>query len=203
MKATGNNQINVKTYWDGIYKDPNNNNDYWGWNKNYKNMRFIKALEYIKDKDKFLDIGCGNGSFCKGIKESKPDCEVWGCDIAKESVRRAKLNNPDINFIPEEVGNLNSIPDNYFDVVFAGEILEHMTDPNDLIKDGERKLKKSGMMIITTPLNETINSPEHMWYFTKDDVENLFLSNGFKSVEFIDLPDMERLYIIFAIGKKK
>lgn len=197
-KPTGNNQINVKTYWDGIYDDPSKDDGYFG-----KTMRFYTSLNYIKDGDKVIDIGCGIGTMCRLVKEKKPDCEVWGCDIAKDTVRRNAKNNPEIKFVPEEVGRLDSIPSDYFDVVFAGEILEHLTDPNDLFKDAFRVLKSGGIFICTTPLEDAVKSPEHVWFFTKEDVENFYLNNGFKSVNFVDLPDMEHLYIIYTVGKKK
>ena len=198
MKSTGNLQINVKTYWDGIYSDLSKDDAYWG-----KTMRFYKAVDYIKDGDKVIDIGCGVGTACRLFKEKRPNAEVWGCDIAKEIMKREQAKDPNIKYVPEEVGNLKSIPSNYFDVVFAGEILEHLNDPQQLFKDAYRLLKSGGKFINTTPLGDRVKSPEHMWFFEQEDIENFYLSNGFDQVEFKKLPDMEHLYIIYSVGIKK
>lgn len=198
MQTTGNNQINVGTYWDGIYAQPHRRDEYWD-----RSWRFFKAVEFVKEGDKFLDIGAGVGTMCKLVQEKVPSAEIWGTDISKRTMEENTKLFPNIKFVGNPVGRLKDIPENYFDVVFAGEILEHLDDPNDLFKDANKSLKSGGKFIVTTPLNDSVHSPEHMWYFTKEDVENFFLNNGFKEVHFETLPDMESLYVIFAWGVKK
>lgn len=198
MKATNNPQINVRTYWDGIYSDPSKRDQYWD-----RSWRFYKTLEFVKDGDKFLDIGCGIATCVNAVKEKYPNCEVWGTDIAKDTMKVNAEMYPNIKFIGNEVGYLKDVPDNYFDFVFAGEILEHLDDPNLLIKDAFSKLKTGGTFVCTTPLDDHVRSPEHTWYFSKEDVTKLFKDNGFETPEFVDLPNMESAYVIYAKGIKK
>ena len=197
MLRTDNIQINVGTYWDGVYSDPERQKEYWG-----KSERFIKALEYLKPKDKFLDIGCGVGTMCKMVEDKYPDVEIWGADISKKTMERNKTLYPKMKFFANRVGSLRDIPDNYFDVVFAGEILEHLDDPDQLFKDAYSKLKKGGIFIVTTPYKDAVHSQEHVWYFDNDDIENLYINNGYSEMHFEKLPNMEYLYVMFSWGVK-
>jgi len=197
MKRTDNLQVNTKTYWNYIYTTPAKKAEYWS-----STRRFPEAIKYVKDGDKFLDIGCGVGIPGRMIKKMRKGCEIWGVDISDEIIKNNKIDDKDIKYFQGYVGQLKGVPEKYFDVVFSGETLEHLDEPADLVRDGYRTLKKGGKFIITTPHGEEIKSPEHTWYFEKDDIEDLFFTAGFKDIKFVELGDMEHLVIIFAIGTK-
>lgn len=197
MLKTGNSQINTKIYWDYIYTTPAKELDYWK-----DTNRFPKALDYVKDGDKFIDIGCGVGIPSRLVKRMRKDCEVWGVDLSESVINKNKSEEPDIRFEQGCVGNLDNLPKNYFDVVFAGELIEHLDDPSVLFNDAHRILKKGGKLIVTTPQNDGVISPEHLWYFNKDDVEDMYFNAGFKNLEFVDLPDMEHILVFFTVGVK-
>lgn len=212
MNKTGNPNINTKEYWNMIYSDPVKKSNYMAQDTsetiseaNYKikpTMRFETALGQVNDGDKVLDIGCGVGKFCELVYSRKENVEVWGCDISDIAMYDNTVRFPQINYRHAIVGNLEGIPDDYFDVVFTGELLEHLDDPNDLIKDAHKKLKQGGKLILTTPLEDRINSPEHTYMFTHDDVKELFVKNGFTKTRFVYLPNNEHLLVIFCIGYK-
>jgi len=148
-----------------------------------------------------LDIGCGVGIPGRLVLENKKNCEIWGVDISDDIIEANKKEVPEGKWLHGYVGSID-VPDNYFDVVFSGEVLEHIDTPSDLLNDAYKALKKGGKFVLTTPREDGVESSEHVWYFTVEDVENLYLNAGFKSVKFVDLPDMEHLMIIYAVGKK-
>ncbi len=49
--------------------------------------------------------------------------------------------------------NLAHIPfeNNYFDAIFAGEIIEHLFDPDHFLAEVSRILKKEGIFVLSTP----------------------------------------------------
>jgi SAM-dependent methyltransferase len=207
MKRTSNPNINFKSYWNSVYGNLQKREEYASQGSDKKQpqyisdtKRFITAVEKTKG-ERVLDIGCGVGVYTKMVKEKYPNTEVWGVDISDKAIEDNKLESPDIKYFQGYIGDLDFLPKEYFDTVFTGETLEHLDEPVALIKDAYKALKTGGRFILTTPLNDAIHSGEHVWFFTKEDVEKLFIDNGF-SCEFIDLPDLEYKIVIFAVGEK-
>lgn len=199
MKQTGNSQINTRVYWNHIYTTPAREVEYWT-----DNGRFPLLLELINDGDKFIDIGCGVGIPGRLVHQKYPQNEIWGVDISDEVIRNNIASDESSVFRYQQgyAGFNDDLPPEYFNVCFAGEILEHLDEPNKLFEEAYRILRTGGKFIISTPRDDSINSPEHVWEFTEEDVEKLYKDAGFKSVEFKKLPNMEHLSVIFAIGTK-
>lgn len=165
--------------------------------------RFITALTFVNNGDKVIDFGCGVGVFTKLVKETYPDCEVWGTDISDQAIEDNKKENPDINYHHAYIGDQKFLPKEYFDVVFSGETIEHLDEPETLLQEAYSALKQGGKLVITTPLMDSIRSDEHTWFYEKEDIEKLYKENGFTDIKFVDLPDMEWSLVIFAVGTKK
>lgn len=212
MKPTGNQQLNSKQYWNMVYGDKQKRAEYAAQGTQQSlvgdmyikpTMRFYRAMEEVKPGDKVVDMGCGVGQFTDLVFRERPKCEIWGTDISNQVCTDNTLYNPNIKYLCQKIGNQTELPDNYFNVVFSGEVLEHLDNPKDLFLDAYRVLVPRGKFVLTTPCEDHIHSDEHMWFFTHDDVEDLYHSCGFDRVQFIYLPDMEHLYVIMAVGYKK
>jgi len=107
-------------------------------------------LEYLpEDVKTVIDIGCGDGSFGSIIKE-KTDAEVWGIEYRKEEADKADkvLDNLFSGPCEDLIGEL---PENYFDVIYFNDILEHLEDPYTVLKKVKPKLKKQGVVISSIP----------------------------------------------------
>lgn len=197
MKKTGNPNINTKTYWNTRYIDRE------AYEVETGSDRFIKAIEYINDGDRVLDIGCGIGTFTSLVKDKMPNCDVWGVDISSRAIEQNVKKHKEIDYRQYKIGSKRPFPDNCFDFVFSGEVLEHLDDPKDLFIDAFNALKSGGIFLLSTPNGGSIKTDEHVWEFNQDDIEDLYFSNGFSSVDFIYLPNMLHLLVIMAIGIKK
>lgn len=213
MKHLDNPQTNTKQYWNYIYGDFWKRAEYDQQGTLTKegrvgNMiirptaRFSTALTYMSNGDKVIDIGCGVGSFTKMAKKTYPMAEVWGVDMSDKAIEDNLKEGPDIKYKQGYVGHLDFLSDSYFDLAFAGEVIEHLDNPDDVFKESYRILKEKGKLIITTPVEDHVCSNEHVWEFNKQDIENLYHKVGFKDVRFVQLPDMEYMIVFFAIGMK-
>lgn len=196
MKRANPENINTREFWNEFYKDREGYKEITG-----NTSRFTQALPFIKNGDKVLDIGCGIGLFTELIYQKFPQSEVWGVDISDEAIEENLKANPNIKYEYGVVGELD-LPKSYFDVIFCGETIEHLDEPKILFEEAHKLLSPSGKLIITTPKDEEIQTPEHTWFFTQEDVESLYINNGYKNIKFEYLPGQEHLMIIFAVGEK-
>jgi len=100
----------------------------------------------LKKGDKLLDIGCGNALITKYFIEFGID--AFGIDIsetAKENIPSEKFKSHNLNHkeYPFEDGE--------FDFVFSKSVVEHLHNPDILLDESFRILKKGGTMICMTP----------------------------------------------------
>jgi 2-polyprenyl-3-methyl-5-hydroxy-6-metoxy-1,4-benzoquinol methylase len=116
---------------------------------------------------KILDIGCGFGWFEQSkAKEAK---EIIGIDLNKKDLEIAnkECNLKNVRFKKGSVLNLKNLKENYFDFVVMFDVIEHIplkTEQKALIQI-KRVLKKKGILIISTPINNFSKFIDPAWYF--------------------------------------
>ena len=131
----------------------------------YKNSRPEMLSSFPSDAKTVLDVGCGEGDFAMSIKKLFKT-ETWGIEYMTEAgtIAKNKLDNvligPCENFIDE-------LPDNYFDVIYFNDVLEHLVDPYEVLKKIKSKLSKNGVIISSIP-NIRYHSAIKMLLFKKD-----------------------------------
>lgn len=114
----------------------------------YKIYRLIKSLDIVsEEKIKILEIGCADGTFAKVLKNDGYD--VYGIDISKGAIDKAlKLG---VKAIQADIEQGIDFPDNFFDIVIAAEIIEHLYDTDRFLEQVNRTTKGDGYLFITTP----------------------------------------------------
>jgi 2-polyprenyl-3-methyl-5-hydroxy-6-metoxy-1,4-benzoquinol methylase len=115
-------------------------------------------------RGKLLDIGCSTGYFL--LEAKLRYWEVQGIEISDKaaSVAREHLR------LPVKTGVLTEkeFEAESFDVVTAWDVLEHISDPNPLMEQVYRVLKRGGLFILNTP-----NVSSSAAYFTGKDWRHL------------------------------
>jgi 2-polyprenyl-3-methyl-5-hydroxy-6-metoxy-1,4-benzoquinol methylase len=103
------------------------------------------------ENQKILEIGCGGGDTLIEIKKNRIAKEVVGVDI--NFLEESNQQNSLIDKIL--IGNIEQLeldyPEQYFDVIICGDVIEHLIDPWSLIIKLTKHLKNEGIWIISIP----------------------------------------------------
>ena len=146
---------------------------------------FPKEILQKYAKGRILDIGCGSGEHLGCIKNFK---EKYGIDTSSLAIEMAKKNFPSCKLAVSSVYNL-PYGDDFFDLVYAIDVIEHLEYPSKMLTEARRVLKTGGILIIQTPnypikrIYDFINwlNPKKSWRKTwKDDPTHFSKFSYFK-----------------------
>lgn len=154
---------------------------------------------HIGTGKKILDIGCRDGEltqeFYKGNK-------VLGLDIDSKALETLKSNLPEVETKKVDLHADWELPASVFDVVVAGEVLEHLYYPDIVLNKIHSVLKDGGILVGSVPngfslINRvrlflgikkgtTLHDPTHINHFKRAELAEL-LSKQYSSHEIVPL----------------
>lgn len=127
-------------------------------NRDAQKKRFRQQLQtYLKRTRvpdlkslKVLEVGCGLGFFLDVCEEQGIAAE--GCDIVERAIEYANRDKE-----RARVGTLDGhYRDESFDAVFAFNLIEHLPHPKDFLTEAHRVLKRGGVLVLETPIQESL-----------------------------------------------
>jgi glycosyltransferase involved in cell wall biosynthesis/2-polyprenyl-3-methyl-5-hydroxy-6-metoxy-1,4-benzoquinol methylase len=165
-----------------------------------KTTRFRGVLQYVVQHCKqtqniaprVLDYGCAHGHYLMPFAKMFPNGRFTGLDVSARAIAAAKkwaerdgLENVYLyqgtqDWLAKEYP-AEDCPNERFDIIIAGEVLEHVIDPWALLEQFKAALNPGGCLIISTPTGRWEHSGteafrtgrEHMFHFERADIEDI------------------------------
>lgn len=175
--------------------------------------RSIQRVEYLLSQcegKKVLHLGCTNWPYTDDslnagsllhAKIAERSCELFGLDADSRGLERLRASGFE-NLYAADLERLDECSlDEKFDVVIAGEMIEHLNNPGLFLNGVKRFLGHDSKLIITTinaygafrfliyglrgkgGRNEPVH-PDHVAYYSHSTIKLLVERNGFRIADF-------------------
>jgi SAM-dependent methyltransferase len=141
-----------------------------------------------KKGGRILDVGCATGTFLLGMKEL-PGWEVAGVEISPHAANIARKHQLEVFTGTLEEAHL---PSSSFDAVTLWDVLEHLHDPMEGLREIHRILKPGGILVLRVPNGSSWDAkwfgptwagwdaPRHLYVFTIDTLKKMMEAAGFQ-----------------------
>ena len=140
------NQFDYEQLYSSDYHD-----EFYFVDKDYSKK--VSLVNKFCKGEKMLDYGCGDGGFLSQFKSSQNECV--GLDYGDELIRRLNTRYPDTSFhtIKEFWENSKE----KFDIIHLGDVLEHLTNPTEIMEKLKGRLNSGGYFVLEGPLENNPN----------------------------------------------
>jgi 2-polyprenyl-3-methyl-5-hydroxy-6-metoxy-1,4-benzoquinol methylase len=157
--------------------------------------RFL--LERVRAGQRVLDIGCGDGAFAAALAQA--GVHVVAIDVASEPLRRAEVRHGGLELGLVEADAPWPLADESFDVLWAGETIEHVADTGGWLSEARRVLRPQGRLLLSTPDHGRLRLlfmalsqrafarhfhplADHLRFYTRGSLKELLQASGFQPV---------------------
>jgi ubiquinone/menaquinone biosynthesis C-methylase UbiE len=168
-----------------LYELAGQNQAHW-WTRGRQEIVFsilAKHVSHLGNKN-VLDVGCGIGTMLEAL--SSTGCtNLYGIDnhdLAVDFCQKKGLS--------VQKSSLISLPfhDNFFDVILAMDVLEHLINEKVALYEISRVLKSGGLLLTTAPAFQFLWSVhddmnDHLRRYTKKQLDGLITQAGFSIVK--------------------
>lgn len=156
--------------------------------------RIVSDIKKLCNKQALiLDVGCGSGELLLLLRKyGSKNWNLAGNDITDAS--KGSLIKHNIDFIKGRFEDLNFHRGDW-DVIILQGVIEHLDDPDKVIKGAYRMLKKGGYLMLITPSSESWDArlfkskywaqwhfPRHWVIYNPTLIKMQLIKNGFSQI---------------------
>ena len=158
----------------------------------------LQRIRGFKPEGKFLEVGCAGGAFLHAAQDT--GYAVRGVEFSDDAAQLAR-DKFGLNVITGDLQTAR-LPNDAFDVVFMGDVIEHLPDPAATLVEINRITNEGGLLVLACPTQTntifsrigflvygllgkkaTINLPPyHLFEYRPDSLGRLLDRYGFKII---------------------
>lgn len=141
---------------------------------------YAHILPMLPATGRLLDAGCGLGVLLRIIQSHLPQLELHGVDFSSVAIERIRA----MGFLGKHT-MLPDLPygDVLFDAIVCTEVLEHLDDPNKMVRSLRRVIRPGGRLIISVPKDlGPDHCCEHVQDYTRDTLRAYLTEGGFSVI---------------------
>jgi methionine biosynthesis protein MetW len=163
----------------------------------YERNRIL--LEWIGEGKRVLEVGCSTGYMSRAMVQR--GCCVTGIEVDPVAADRARAYCREVHVLDLSAPDwIASVPEREFDVVLLGDVLEHLVDPAQVLRQAVSLLRTNSSLVISLPnvvhwrtrlrillgqfdyqSTGTLDHT-HLRFFTKKTARELIESSGYRIV---------------------
>ncbi len=155
----------------------------------------VLNISRVNESYKVLDLGCGTGESLEYFTRLNNKVDWFGIDV-EDSPEVRNRKNENERFISFDGVNI-PFPDNYFDLIYCKQVLEHVRYPRELLAEVSRVLKPEGHFVGSTSHLEPFHSLSY-WNYTPYGFSVLISEAKLKLLEL--RPSIDSLTLIVRRG---
>ncbi len=168
----------------------------WSDPTNVRLRRCMNSFFGLPEESKILEVGCGAGTFIRALKSFRQSWQCFGTDVSEAAINIAESFSDGVEYSLCGERNL-PYSDNEFDGIAIFDVLEHVNDPDVLLKEIYRILKPGGVLYAFVPCEGDFTSIWHLLdklglkrgltkkyaghinFFSRKRLEEIFKKNNF------------------------
>ena len=135
----------------------------WGTEPLYsthERWEMLSEFDIRRPGVRVLDVGCACGSNLMAIRSQNPSAQLYGIELNPRTASVARCFG---EVTAEDVEQLDRPEwDGTFDVIIAGDVIEHLRDPWAALRHFHRLLKPGGLLLTSVPNVANIDILLHM-----------------------------------------
>lgn len=149
--------------------------------------RLILGLLHLRGaSNRVLDIGCGQGDLIADLHKADPDLDLCGVDYSQWGIDIASKKVPSARFFSRDLIEDGEPPEGmigWATHAVCSEVLEHVDDPETLMRHAAAYLAPGCRMIVTVPggpMSAFDHHIGHRRHFSPDDLGGVLTNAGFE-----------------------
>jgi len=199
--------INTETYWDGKYS-----RNYWSNPNNLVKGAHKPLYEKVVDiifevrHDYIVDLGAGIGPvpFLLSKRGFDFNKRIYICvDQSTVGLDRAKKFSPSVKVLPAKVDEpITQLEKSKADLVICCEVLEHLTNPINALKNAYELVSDTGLVVVSVPHGISKHQEHVHWSIRQDLLERFHEAVGL-NVYGVTIADRWRVVKSRRMWRKK